>query len=216
MRKLLLILGLVVVLLLAVGTAACGTGEQSSSLSPADETPQGILTAAMAAAETITSASGDFEVAISFDVDPSQLPEEAKTLVQDPMTVAGTFAFADDPQAADVTLALTMLGDPTDVGVRMADEGAWLQLGGQWYEGPPEMTQMLGGASGQEAQTENPQQMVAALGIDPLTWLKDLRLVGEETIDGTVAYHLAGSPDLVKMMADVLGILQNEEVHQAA
>ena len=63
MRKMLVILGTIVALLLIVG-ATCGGGAQSSSLSTADETPQGILTAAMIAAEDMTSATGDFEVAV--------------------------------------------------------------------------------------------------------------------------------------------------------
>ena len=41
MRKMLLVLGTIVTLLLTVGVAACGGGAQSSSLSPADEYPQG-------------------------------------------------------------------------------------------------------------------------------------------------------------------------------
>ena len=116
MRKMLVILGTIVALLLTVGAAACGGGAQSSSLSPADETPQGILTAAMVAAEDMTSATGDFEVAISFDVDPSQLPDEAQAFVQEPMTVAGTFAYGADPQAADLALALSLMGESMNVG----------------------------------------------------------------------------------------------------
>ena len=211
MRKMLVILGTIVALLLTVGAAACGGGAQSSSLSPADETPQGILTAAMVAAEDMTSATGDFEVAISFDVDPSQLPDEAQAFVQEPMTVAGTFAYGADPQAADLTLALSLMGESMNVGMRMAGTQAWLQFSDQWYEAPPEMGQMLGASSAEDAQAAGPQQMLADLGIDPLTWIKDLTLVGEETIDDTVAYHLAGSPDLAKIMTDALGILQNEE-----
>ena len=159
----------------------------------------------------MTSATGDFEVAISFDVDPSQLPDEAQGFVQNPMTVAGTFAYGADPQVADLALALSLMGESMNVGIRMADSQAWLQFSDQWYEGPPEMGQMLGASSAENAQMADPQQMLTDLGIDPLTWIKDLRLVGEETIDGTVTYHLAGSPDMAKIMADALGILQDEE-----
>jgi hypothetical protein len=211
MRKLLLMIGTIVALLLLVGAAACGGGEQAGGLSPADETPEGILTAAMAATEGMTSAAGDFEVAVSFDVDPAQLPEEAKGFVEEPMTVTGSFAYGDDPQAVDMSLALSMMGETMDFGMRMADSAAWLELGGQWYEAPPEMAQMMGDPAQQESQTADMQQKLTDLGIDPLTWLKDLSLVGEETIEGTTAYHLTGSPDLAKMMTDVLGILQDPE-----
>ncbi len=211
MRKTLIVLGLIVALLLTVGAVACGDGARSSGLSPADETPQGILTAAMAAAESMTGAAGDFEVTMSFDVDTAQLPEEARTFVEGPMSIAGTFAFGSEPQAADLTIALSMLGESMDMGVRMAGEEAWLEIDGQWYEGPPEMGQMLGSAAGQEGQEADMQQMLVDLGIDPVTWLKDLTLVGDETVDSVEAYHLAGAPDLAKIMTDMLGILQNEE-----
>lgn len=216
MKRASTILALVAILLLILGVAACGDG-RSQAAGLEDDSPQGILTAAMAAAETMTSATGTFAVDVTFDADTAQMPAEAKAFVEEPMSISGTLAYGSEPQAADMTLSLSLAGEALNAGIKMLDDKGWMQLGGQWYEAPPELSDMMGGpkadaaAADQAAKMAQMKQALTAAGIDPLTWIKDLRLVGEEKVDGVDAYHLAGAPDLTKIIVDVMAMLQNPE-----
>ncbi len=215
MRRTTTILALVIALLLLVGVAACGGGA-SPAAGLDDESPQGILTAAMTAAETMTSATGTFDVTITVDADTTEMPAPAAAFVTQPVTISGTMAFGSEPQAADMTMSLSLAGQAMEVGVKMLADKGWLQLGGQWYEAPPELSEMMSGKNvDQDAQIARMEEALSSAGIDPLTWIKDLRLVGEETVDGIEAYHLSGAPDLAKILADVMALTQNPEAMKA-
>lgn len=149
---------------------------------------------------------------MSFDVDTSQLPEEAKALVEQSMAASGTLAFQTDPQTAEFTVDASMAGETMNMAMKLVGDKAWLQFMDEWYEMPAEMQQMLGQSAGQEAQVMELEKLFSELAIDPATWMRDLRLVGEETVDGTPCYHLAASPDLTKMMADVVKLMQSGKI----
>jgi hypothetical protein len=199
-------------LVFVVGTTGCGTSAQSAGLSPADQSPQSILAKAMEASKSITSASGSYEIEISFDTDGSKLPEEAKGLVGQPMKASGTMAFGQDPQAVKLTLAADMAGQTTNLGIKMSGNKAWLGYMDQWYEAPPEMQQTLVNPAGQEAKTTEIQQLLSELAIDPATWMKNVRLIGEEKVGDTDVYHLTATPDLTKMMTDVQKLIQSDKL----
>ena len=64
------------------------------------------------------------------------------------------------------------------------------------------------------AQTEDAaqiQQLFMSLGMDPMTWLKDAKIAGEEIIDGTAVIHLAVSPDVGKMFSDLIRLIQDPQ-----
>ncbi|MFH0915694.1 MAG: hypothetical protein V1912_04515 [bacterium] len=213
MRRLSIALFMVVTLVLLAGAAGCGTSAQTAGPASADLSPEGILAQAVAASQEMVSAKGSFEVAVSFDVDPGvELPEEAMALVGQPMKVSGTLAFESDQRAGEFTVSVSVAGQVRDVGMKLLGDKVWFRFMDQWYEAPPEMQQMLGDASGQVTKVTEIQQLLADMGLDPTTWMADLRLVGEETIDGAAVYHLAASPDLAKMMADVVGLMQSGEL----
>lgn len=213
MRRLSLLL-LAVGLLVALGAAGCGTAAQTAGVSPegsSDLSPEAILSAAVTAAEDMSSAQGSYEFAMSFDVDTSQLPDEALGMVGQPMTVAGTFAYGDEPQAVELTLSMELAGEAMDMGMKLVDDKAWLRVLDQWYEAPAEMTAFMGDPAAQETQAAEVRQMLTDAGIDPMTWMKDLGLVGEETLDGVAVYHLAASPDMAKIMTDLITLMQSEQ-----
>jgi hypothetical protein len=214
MRRLLLSLLVVTVLMVVLGAAGCGGGAQTAGLAQADSSdlsPEAILTAAVAASEDMASAQGSFEFTISFDVDTSQLPEEALGLFGQPMTMAGTFAYGSDPQAVDFAISADLFGQAMDMGMKLLEDQAWFRFLDQWYEAPAEMQGLMGDPAAQETQAAELQKMLTDAGIDPMTWMKDLRVVGEETLDGIPVYHLAASPDIAKMMTDLIALMQSEQ-----
>jgi len=210
MRRTSTVLLVVVALLLVIGATACGEASQES-LAGEDQSPQAIIAATMTASETMTEATGSFDVALTFDADTSDMPDEAKAFVDEPMNVSGTFGYVNEPRAGDFAIKLSLAGETIDVGMKLIENKLWLSMLDQWYEAPAEMEQTMAQSFDQQTQLEELKTLLGELGVDPVTWFKDLRLVGEESIDGADAYHLAGSPDMAKMMADVVGLMQSEE-----
>jgi len=210
MRRWSIVLLMIVALMMAVGTAGCGEASKAA-LAGGDQSPEAILAAAMAASENMTEAAGSFDVNVSIDADTSQMPEQAKAYLDEPMVLSGTFAYADEPRAGDFDVSLTMAGETMDVGIKLIDNLFWLAMGGQWYEGPAEMSEMMNESFQAEAKLAEIKTLMDEMAIDPLTWLKDLRLVGEETIGETEVYHLSGAPDMAKIMTDMMALLRSEE-----
>ncbi len=205
---------LLIAIMLMVVLAAVGCGGSSASMA-GDDSPQGILAAALAASENMNSATGDFEFTMSFDVDTSQMSDEEREMagafLDEPITVAGSFATSSEPLAADLSIALNMAGETMDVGLKLVGEDAWISLLDQWYEAPPELKEAMGESSTQETKAADVMALMNELGIDPVTWLKDAKLAGEEEIDGTAVYHLTGAPDMAKVMTDGLALMSSEE-----
>jgi hypothetical protein len=199
---------LIVALLFLLGAVGCGSASQSPGEGAA---PEDVLKAALDVSDTMTSSTGGFDIALSFDADESQLSEQEAAMLADPMRISGTFAVGSDPQAVECTVSLDMMGETLDMGFKVLDKAMWLNLLDQWYETPPDMQDVLAQNTGMETQMAEIEKLISDLGVDPVTWMKDLRLVGEEEISGTAVYHLAGTPDVAKMMTDVIGLMQSEE-----
>ena len=210
MRRLLIAPLIVAALVLALGLAlaGCGTAAQNASLG-GDTSPAGILAASMDASTAVTSAKAEFDLSLSFDVDKSQMPAEQLAYLDQPMQISGQLAFAAEPLALDLALDASLAGQALNVGLKMAEGKAYIGLAGQWYEAPAEMMQMFGGAGSQTATSEQMQNMLTDLGIDPAAWMKEVRLVGEESLDGVDVYHLEATPDLTAMINDVFGLMQS-------
>jgi hypothetical protein len=199
---------------LMVALVAVGCGGSSASRA-GDDSPESILAAALAASENIGSTTGEFEFTMSFDVDTSQMSDEEKEMagafLNEPSKVTGTFATSNEPLAADITVALNMAGETMNVSAKTIDGNAWICLLDQWYEAPPELKESLQESSTQEAKAAEMMDLLNELGIDPVTWLKDAKVAGEEKIDGTAVYHLAGAPDIAKMMTDLIALMASKE-----
>jgi hypothetical protein len=214
MRRWSIVFFVLVVSTLALVAAGCGTNASTASLSPDTHSPEEILTAAYDAAYDLTSASGSFDLGLTVDADLSRVPDDAlpfaQALVDGGINITGTYAYANEPMLADMSIAVSLMGDTLDVGLRLIEDKVWLSLGGQWYEAPAEMTQMPT-ASTSEIDVEKVRQMLADLGIDPVTWIKDLTVAGEETMDGVAVVRLEGYPDVMKLMNDSFQLLESEE-----
>ena len=217
MRRYSAILILIVAVALILGAVGCGSSQQAGASQPAQggaQTPQAVMTGAILAADNMTGASGSFDVTVTLTADASKAPAEMKAFVTNPIKISGTFAGADKPEAADVTLSMQLGGQTIDAALKSSGGKSWLQFGGQWYELPADLLGTGGAAS--TTSTSQPSmaditKLLSDLGIDPTSWIKDLTMVGEEKIDGAAAYHLKGTPDVAKMMTDVIQLMKSPE-----
>jgi hypothetical protein len=225
MRRSSIILLLIITLVFAVGTVGCSGEESTSNLSPlgstgtsqsgqtaAAPTPSEVLAMVTANTEPVATETGTFEVSMSFDVDTAKLPQEEVAFFTSPWTVSGTISSETATQAADVTLAVTLMEQTMSVGIKTLGQQAWISLADQWYEAPPEITEGLGSTSeeGLGATMAQVQQLITDVSLDPIAWFKDQAPVAVETIDGATVYHLSGSnPDWAKVVADLVAMMQN-------
>ena len=208
-------IGALLVLAIAVVfvAAGCGTATQNAAQGPAPSTAEGILAQAATASQGLTSGTGQFNLSVSVAGDASKLPASDAALLSQPITLAGTFAFNENPQAVDASMTAAIAGQNLALGIKAADKKAWIQFGGQWYEAPADAAQTGSTATTLSTATKDAlMQAVKTAGIDPVNWMTGLKIVGDETIDGTATTHLQGSIDFTKVMADVMKLMQDKTI----
>ncbi len=216
MRRLAIYLttALVVLAVLALAVAGCGEAQGAAQAGPT--TPQGILTQAMTSATPAANATGQFDISLAANGDPATMPAQAKMLLSQPITVTGTFSGSQDPMAAELQLTAALAGQNIPLGMKMTGGKAWMQFMGQWYEMPAEMMSTMSTATTMPQTTKDSLiQAFKTAGIDPLTWISGLALVGEDDLGGTKTYHLTGNVDVNKIMADFAKIAQDKDLQQA-
>jgi hypothetical protein len=220
MRKLIPALMIVAALVLVLGVAACGdvkSADQAKAIvSPAAQpagSAQNVLAKMAEASKTVSGGRATFQVQLGFDVDASKLPAEAKAFVTNPISLSGQVAVSADPVAGDMgfTIAAGGKNTPLDIGIRYTADKAWIRLGTQWYEAPPEVQKAFSQAMASQTKSIDFLQLFSKLGVDPMSWLTNLQMTDDAQIGGTQAYHITGSPDINRMMADVMKLMQSSE-----
>jgi hypothetical protein len=197
---------LLIAVLVALFAAGCGT---------AATTPQDILTAAMNANNKMEGGSGTFDMSITVNGDPTKMPAETKDMLSKPITLKGTVAASSKPTlAADMSVTINLAGQELPLGIKILDKKAWMSFMGQWYEMPAEVTQALATSTSLDAKTtsDSLMKLLKDAGIDPMTWITGLQNVGEEKVGDIKAYHLTGTIDFAKLMADVMKIASDKNL----
>lgn len=203
---------IILAVMVAAVAAGCGTATQAASQgAAAPTTAEGILAQAASSAQNLTSATGQFNLSVAVASDASKLPASEAALLAQPITLSGTFAFNEKPQAVDASLTASIAGQNLALGIKAADKKAWVQFMGQWYDLPADTAQTGSTETTlSEANKNAIMQAIKAAGVDPVTWLTGLKIVGDETIDGTATTHLQGTVDFNKVMADIAKLMQDK------
>ena len=209
------LIGALIILAVVVALAATGCGTAANAArqgAAAPTTAEGILAQAVASSQKVTSGAGEFNLSLAIAGDASKMPAGSALLFGQPIAVSGTFAFNGEAKAADATISASIAGQNLTAEVKAADKKAWIQFMGQWYELPANMMQKAGVTSTpiSTPDTAAIMQAIKAAGIDPATWLTGLKLVGDDTIDGTATYHLQGTLDFNKIMTDAMKLMQDK------
>jgi hypothetical protein len=195
----------VAVLLVAVVTVGCGTATQSAAQAQAGPTtPQGILQQALTNTGQVTGGTGDVSVSLTITGDQTKMPTGAGALLGQPIKISGTYSFDKTAKVAQASLNAAIMGQSLPVGLEAVNGQAWLQFMGQWYQ-TPASTDKAGDTTttGQASKAASVQQALTAAGVDPTTWLTDLKLVGEETIKGSATSHLSATVNVSQIASDL-------------
>ena len=202
---------IVLVVIVAVATAGCGTAAQAAKAQAGPTDAQGILTQALSTGN-VSSGTGDFNVKVAVTADAGKTPAGAQAFLGQPITVSGTYSFNADPKAAEANLNTAIVGQAIALGFKAVNGQAWIQLMGQWYQLPANAMKQAAGSTGTTGQKPNAagiMQALTAAGVNPSTWLTNLHVAGEETINGTPTYHLAASVDANQIVSDVMKLIQS-------
>lgn len=217
MRRSWILLLLIITLVFTLGAVGCGdeNADEGSIPGVGDSkapTPSEIMAKMTAVTEPAPTQAGTFEATINLDVDTSEMSEDEAAMFADPWVVSGTFASETATQAADVTMALTLMGETMNMGVKTLGQQTYMSLGGQWYETPAEMTEGMGlpSTEGLEPMIAKAEALISEVQLDPVSWFKSQQPVSQESVDGVDCYHIAASdPDWAKVIADLVTIMQN-------
>jgi len=210
MRRYSLIL-LAILPALAFGVLACDSLTSATD----NKTPEQLLSAAWTAGKDATSHAGSYEISLTLKGDSAQMSQEEQAMMQaflaSPVTISGEFASQEAPLAADASMAFSLMGTTVQLGGKVVDNKAYVNMLGQWYEAPAEVETQLASAEA-ENKAADMRQLLTDLDVDPTTWCTDLKAVGEETVADTQTIHLTGSPDLEKMTTDITALLQSDQI----
>ena len=202
---------LALILALAMGAAACDSGAKLSTSQP----PEQMLTAAWNAHHDATSQAGTYEVALTIEADAAQLPQDQQGMMQallaSPIMVSGDFAIKDKPLSADISLNASLMGTTMAAGAKVLKDKVWMNVLGQWYEAPAETGQQLAAVDTND-MVDDLLKTMDELEVDPAAWCTDLTVVGEETVADTQVIHVRGTPDMEKMVTDVVALMQSEQM----
>ncbi len=213
MRKLVIYLTAALLVIAVIGLAVAGCGDAQSAAKAGPTTPEGILSQAMMAGTPISNATGQFDVSLAVNGDPTTMPAETKAMLAQPITLTGTFSGSEKPMACDISMTAALAGQNIPLGLKMTDGKAWIQFMGTWYEAPAQMMTAMSTATTDSSTTSDSLlQILKTAGIDVNTWITGLKLVGEDDLDGTKAYHLSGTVDVNKVVADAMKISQDKSL----
>jgi hypothetical protein len=212
-----LVLFVAAVALAALVAAGCGGSSSSSTSTPASSsggaaglTAQQIVDKSNAAMQSVKSAAFALDLTASIKGDASKVTDSTtKALLKSPITVNAKGSFSNEPQKADMTLTAAIAGQTLDVGLKMDTGKVWIDFMNQWYVIDQSMLSGLTGSSPAPsatsgALTQQLQDQIKALGIDPTKWSEGYTLAGTETLDGAEVYHVQQAINVDQLVNDIL------------
>jgi hypothetical protein len=216
MRKLVIYFTAALLAVAVLGLAVAGCGGVQSSPKAGATTPEGIMNQAMTASTSFGNGTGQFDLSIAVNGDAATMPAETAAMLAQPITLTGTFSASEKPMALDISMTAALAGQNLPLGLKMTGGKAWIQFMGTWYEAPAElMTAMPAATTDSKTTNDSLLQVLKTAGIDVNTWITGLKIVGEDDLDGTKAYHLSGSIDMSKVVADALKMSQDKNLQSA-
>jgi hypothetical protein len=132
------------------------------------------------------------------------------------IALTGPFQSQGTGQLPEFDLALTFAGggQSFSAGATSAGGKGYLKFQGQAYEVPPNtLAQFKQGF--QQAQQKNKgasnQNAFKKLGLNPLDWLKNPQVQGDEDVGGTSTKHITAEIDVPKFVTDLNTLLKNAQ-----
>ncbi len=109
---------------------------------------------------------------------------------------------------SDFTINLSALGGTATLGVISTGTNGYVSLQGATYRLPAStFHQLQSGFSGTKGSSSG-SSVLSKLGIDPLAWVRNPTVVGNESVGGANTTHIRGDVATGKLLADLSTVLQ--------
>lgn len=120
----------------------------------------------------------------------------------------------EQPPLTDVEVSLKALGGGEDIdidgGLTITEDAAFVSFGGQSYAVDDATFQTFAEEFANSAADRNQGAaggtLLEEFGIEPSEWLTDVSNKGIEQIGGVETVHISGSPDVARIIADVVAL----------
>lgn len=178
---------LVIALLAALVIAACG-GSSTKATGPATLLSQ-----------TLGPGLGEIhsgDLSLTIDADLRGL----KALGGQPISLVASGPFSS--RGFDLSATVTLKGSTVPVGILSTGKAIYIEFAGTYYALPA-------GAAGARLKSALPTSgasgaagLLSSLGIDPLSWLEDAKIVGSSPVGGVATQHLTAQVDIAKALGD--------------
>ncbi len=188
-----------VILLLALVAVGCGgDGDTADSSTDVDQ----LLDETFSSGKSIES--GRLDIALDLEADAGDGPVTVK--------ISGPFQSQGEgrlPQV-DLTGSFEGGGESMSGGITATADAAFVSVGGETYEvaGPVFEQFKAGFEQAAKEGSDQQDQSLASLGIDPRRWLTNARNEGESKVGDTDTIKITGDVDVPKLLDDVNAALE--------
>ena len=186
--------------------SACGGGSNESAGSSGgsgDTTDaETLLTQTFTGTHEIKSGKAKLDVKITAQGDPSVTgPIELK--------LSGPFQTAGDDELPKFDLALDIgaQGQGFKAGVISTSDKLFVEFGGTAYEVPAQLVTQMKQSFKESKGSSKSGMSLESLGIDPMDWLEDPKVAGDETLDGVETQHITAGVDVAALLDDIDSVL---------
>jgi hypothetical protein len=188
------VVGVVLALLATLGIAACGSGGGDSATSIVKDTFSG----------SKSIKSGNLDVVIDF----SGRGGQGATQGPIGLKLTGPFQTVGQGQLPnfDVKAAISAAGKQQGLGAVSTGDKGFIEISGRAYVVPASVyAQFKQGFRQSQADNAKGKRKttLGALGIDPVTWLKDPKVQDDERVGGVDTKHVSAGVDVPKFVDDL-------------
>ena len=193
-------------MLAVLAIAACGDEGDGGGGSSSDA--ETLLTQTFAGSQEIRSGRADVQLRVLLEGEPS-LRGPIEIGITGPFASAGT----DRLPRFDLKLDAHAQGQGIEAGLTSTSDRLFVRFGGTAYAAPAELMRELRDsyARSQQEGSSQKQMNLAGLGIDPMSWLKDPKVEGTESVGGVETEHVTAQLDVPALLDDVDAMLAEIE-----
>lgn len=190
------IVALLAAMLAALAIAACG-GDDKGGGGGGDDAAT-LLRQTFSDSHEVRSGRVDARLRLTVD-DPT---------IRGPVDISVSGPFQSDgpnelPQF-DMTVDIEAQGQTFEVGLVATDDKAFVEISGTAYEVPRDLlAELERGFRRAQKEGSDDDTSLAALGIDPLKWLKDPSVEGSEDVGGVETKHITAGVDVPALLDDI-------------
>ncbi len=195
------VVALLALALAAFGFTACGGGNDDGSGGGGDSGDvKTLLTQTFTGTHEIESGKANLVVKVETEGDSTiRGPIELK--VSGPFQTAGK----DELPKFDLALDIHAQGQGFEAGIASTSDRLFVKFGGTAYEVPAtliaQMKESFNSGSSKSGLS------LDSLGIDPMSWLKNPKIAGTETVGGVETEHITSELDVNALLDDIDGVL---------